>query len=125
MPPEALRYRTANIDDIFNVPKFCKAGGFRDDTEIFFYNHHESHALALLFFQRLGGSARPQTARPIRFTTTFSPRLSAKAGCQCWSIPASTSTRSRSSTSRANASKRCATAAFDFIVTMNGICERS
>src|SRR3974390_1428867 len=50
MPPEFLRYRTANIDDIFNVPKFRKAGGFRDDAQMFFYNHHESHALAPLFY---------------------------------------------------------------------------
>jgi carbamoyltransferase len=50
MPPEFLRYQTVNIDDIFNVPKFRKASGFRDDAEIFFYNHHESHALAPLFY---------------------------------------------------------------------------
>ena len=50
MPPEFLRYHTANIDDIFNVPKFRNAGGFRDDARIFFYNHHESHALAPLFY---------------------------------------------------------------------------
>jgi len=50
MPPEFLRYRTANIDDIFNVPKFRSASGFRDDARIFFYNHHESHALAPLFY---------------------------------------------------------------------------
>jgi carbamoyltransferase len=50
MPPEFLRYHTAKIDDIFDVPKFRHAGGFRDDAEMFFYNHHESHALAPLFY---------------------------------------------------------------------------
>jgi carbamoyltransferase len=50
MPPEFLRYRTTKIDDIFNIAKFLRAGGFRDDAKMFFYNHHESHALAPLFY---------------------------------------------------------------------------
>ena len=50
MPPEFLRYHTTNIDDIFNVPEFQRAGGFRADAKMFFYNHHESHALAPLFY---------------------------------------------------------------------------
>ena len=50
MPPEFLRHHTAKIDDIFDVAKFRRAGGFRDDAEMFFYNHHESHALAPLFY---------------------------------------------------------------------------
>jgi carbamoyltransferase len=50
MPPEFLRYHTTNIDDIFNVPEFQHAGGFRGDARTFFYNHHESHALAPLFY---------------------------------------------------------------------------
>ena len=50
MPPEFLRYHTTKIDDIFDVPKFRRAGGFRDDAAMFFYNHHESHALAPLFY---------------------------------------------------------------------------
>ena len=50
MPPEFLRYNTANIDDIFNIPKFRRASGLRDATKVFFYNHHESHALAPLFY---------------------------------------------------------------------------
>lgn len=50
MPREFLRYNTTSIDDIFNVPKFRSASGFRDDTQIDFYNHHESHALAALFY---------------------------------------------------------------------------
>ncbi|MFZ1150123.1 MAG: carbamoyltransferase C-terminal domain-containing protein [Xanthobacteraceae bacterium] len=50
MPREFLRYSTTNIDDIFKVDKFQRASGFRDDARIFFYNHHESHALAPLFY---------------------------------------------------------------------------
>ena len=50
MPPEFLRYDTTKLDDIFDVAKFQRAGGFRDDAKTFFYNHHESHALAPLFY---------------------------------------------------------------------------
>jgi carbamoyltransferase len=50
MPPEFLRYHTTRLDDIFDVAKFQRAGGFRDDATTFFYNHHESHALAPLFY---------------------------------------------------------------------------
>jgi carbamoyltransferase len=50
MPPEFFRYRTAKIDDIFNIPKFRRASGFHDESKVFFYNHHESHALAPLFY---------------------------------------------------------------------------
>src|SRR6266702_1807987 len=42
MPREFLRYNTGDINDIFNVEKFRRASGFRD--------HHESHALAQLFY---------------------------------------------------------------------------
>jgi carbamoyltransferase len=50
MNTEILRYRTARVEDIFNVARFCCASGFRDDAHIYFYNHHESHALAPLFY---------------------------------------------------------------------------
>ena len=50
MPREFLRYKTTDINDIFKVGKFRHASGFRDDTKIFFYNHHEAHALAPLFY---------------------------------------------------------------------------
>src|ERR1700734_1156198 len=50
MPPEFLRHHTTKIDDIFDIAKLRRAGGFRDDAEMFFYNHHESHALAPLFY---------------------------------------------------------------------------
>ena len=50
MPKEFLRHHTRNIDDIFKVDKFRRASGFRDDAKIHFYNHHEAHALAPLFY---------------------------------------------------------------------------
>ena len=50
MPKEFLRYHTRNIDDIFKVDKFRRASGFRDDTKVVFYNHHEAHAMAPLFY---------------------------------------------------------------------------
>jgi carbamoyltransferase len=50
MVREFLRYNTARIDDIFDVAKFRRAGGFRDDAKVYFYNHHEAHALAALFY---------------------------------------------------------------------------
>lgn len=50
MPPEFLRYHTSHIEDIFKVEKFRRAGGFRDNAQIYFYNHHEAHALAPLFY---------------------------------------------------------------------------
>jgi carbamoyltransferase len=50
MVREILRHNTPRIDDIFNVAKFRRAGGFRDDARVHFYNHHESHALAALFY---------------------------------------------------------------------------
>jgi carbamoyltransferase len=49
MMSEFLRYNTARVDDIFNVDKFRRDSGFRDDARVIFYNHHESHALAALF----------------------------------------------------------------------------
>src|SRR5262249_13318899 len=48
MPKEFLRHHTRNIDD--KVDKFRRASGFRDDAKIHFYNHHEAHALAPLFY---------------------------------------------------------------------------
>jgi carbamoyltransferase len=50
MPPELLRYHTTNTDDIFDVRKFMDAGGFRKSAELYIYNHHQSHALAPLFY---------------------------------------------------------------------------
>jgi len=47
---EFRRYHTPRVDDIFDVDKYRRAGGFRGDTKVHFYNHHESHALAALFY---------------------------------------------------------------------------
>ena len=50
MPPEFLRYHTRHIEDIFKIDEFRRAGGFHEHTQIYFYNHHESHAVAPLFY---------------------------------------------------------------------------
>jgi carbamoyltransferase len=50
MVGEFRRYNTPRVEDIFDVDKFRRAGGFRDGAQIYFYNHHESHALAALFY---------------------------------------------------------------------------
>jgi carbamoyltransferase len=50
MVGEFRRYNTPRVEDIFDVDKFRRAGGFRDGAQICFYNHHESHALAALFY---------------------------------------------------------------------------
>jgi carbamoyltransferase len=50
MPPEFQRNNTTNIEDIFDIAKFRRASGFADSARVYFYNHHESHALAPLFY---------------------------------------------------------------------------
>ncbi len=50
MPPEFRRNNTTRIDDIIDIPKVRRASGFREDAHVYFYNHHESHALAPLFY---------------------------------------------------------------------------
>jgi len=50
MVGEFRRYNTPRVEDIFNVEKFRRASGFRDGAQIHFYNHHEAHALAALFY---------------------------------------------------------------------------
>jgi carbamoyltransferase len=50
MPPEFRRYNTRAAEDVFKVAKFRRESGMRDDTSVLFYNHHESHALAALFY---------------------------------------------------------------------------
>jgi carbamoyltransferase len=47
---EAVRAKTTNVAEIFDVAAFRRDGGFRDDTDVYFYNHHEAHALPPLFF---------------------------------------------------------------------------
>jgi carbamoyltransferase len=50
MVGEFRRYNTPRIDDIFDVAKYRRAGGFREAAQVYFFNHHESHALAPLFY---------------------------------------------------------------------------
>ena len=70
-------------------------------------------------------SARPQVIgrRPIRSITTSCRPSSAKAACRRWSTPASTCTRSRSSTRRPNAPRALTDGRIDFVVTTQGIYE--
>jgi len=50
MPPELIRHNTTDIDAIVDVPKLSRDSGFRADTLVRFYNHHEAHALPALFY---------------------------------------------------------------------------
>jgi carbamoyltransferase len=50
MPPEFRRYNTRDVDDIFDTGRLRQESGFSETARIFFYNHHESHALAALFY---------------------------------------------------------------------------
>jgi carbamoyltransferase len=50
MVGEFRRYNTPRVEDVFNVEKFRRAGGYRDGAKVHFYNHHEAHALAALFY---------------------------------------------------------------------------
>ena len=50
MLAELRRYHTASAEDVFDVARFKTAGGFRADAATLFYNHHEAHALAALFY---------------------------------------------------------------------------
>ncbi len=49
---EVLRLGTARIDTFIDVSAFQRDSGFRDDTKVDFYNHHEAHALPTLFYSR-------------------------------------------------------------------------
>lgn len=50
MLPEIFRHQTTDIDVFFDIASFRRASGFRDDAKIYFYNHHEAHALPALFY---------------------------------------------------------------------------
>ena len=50
MTHEMRRYRSRNIDDLFDFAAFRRDGGFRPDTALHFSNHHEAHALPALFY---------------------------------------------------------------------------
>jgi carbamoyltransferase len=50
MTHEMRRYRSGNLDDLFDFAAFRRDGGFRADTALHFSNHHEAHALPTLFY---------------------------------------------------------------------------
>lgn len=50
MTHEMRRYRSRNLDDLFDLAAFRRDGGFRADTRLHFSNHHEAHALPPLFY---------------------------------------------------------------------------
>ena len=56
MMAEILRYRGAD-DAVFDAAKFRRASGLRADTRVFFYNHHESHALRAAVLHAVGRRA--------------------------------------------------------------------
>ena len=48
--PELFRHNTTAIDAFFDVAAFQRDCGFRDNAAVYFYNHHEAHALPALFY---------------------------------------------------------------------------
>jgi carbamoyltransferase len=50
LPMETLRARTPRVEDIFDVAALQRDAGFRSDSIVRFYNHHEAHALPALFY---------------------------------------------------------------------------
>jgi carbamoyltransferase len=47
---DLVRLRTTRATDVFDVASFQRELGFRDGVVTDFYNHHEAHALAPLFY---------------------------------------------------------------------------
>ncbi len=47
---ELRRANTLRAEAIYDFAGFRRAAGFRPDAELFFYNHHEAHALPALFY---------------------------------------------------------------------------
>ena len=50
MPREARRANTSCDTEYFDSASFRRDSGFRDDTIVYFYNHHMAHALPTLFY---------------------------------------------------------------------------
>jgi carbamoyltransferase len=50
IPREARRANTTREMDFFDAASFRRDSGFRDDTVVYFYNHHMAHALPTLFY---------------------------------------------------------------------------
>ena len=50
MTHEMRRYRSKDIEALFDLAAFCRDGGFRSGTRFHFSNHHEAHAVPALFY---------------------------------------------------------------------------
>ncbi|MGE5165638.1 MAG: carbamoyltransferase C-terminal domain-containing protein [Sphingobacteriales bacterium] len=50
MPREARRANTSRDTEYFDAASFRRDSRFRDDTVVYFYNHHMAHALPTLFY---------------------------------------------------------------------------
>jgi len=50
MMPELFRHNTADVERFYDSAALLRDKGFRGDTQSFFYNHHEAHALPALFY---------------------------------------------------------------------------
>ncbi len=50
MTHEMRRYRSMDIDALFDLDAFRRDGGFRPHARLHFSNHHEAHALPALFY---------------------------------------------------------------------------
>jgi len=50
MTHEMRRYRSRNMDELFDFAAVRRDGGFRPDAVLHFSNHHEAHALPALFY---------------------------------------------------------------------------
>jgi carbamoyltransferase len=50
MTHEMRRYRSRNLDELFDLAAFRRDSGFRADARLHFSNHHEAHALPPLFY---------------------------------------------------------------------------
>ncbi len=50
MARELLRSGARREEDIFDTRGYMRDHGFRSDAQLFFYNHHEAHAMPALFY---------------------------------------------------------------------------
>lgn len=60
--PEVFRHGTADIGAFFDIEAFQRDSGFRSDAAVYFYNHHEAHALPTLFYSPSWANALLVTA---------------------------------------------------------------
>jgi len=50
MTHEMRRYRSKDVEALFDLAAFRSDGGFRSDARLHFSNHHEAHAIPALFY---------------------------------------------------------------------------